>query len=288
MEPGSEFYNNAYEVYSTGINLTPEQTNIAEYWADGVGTITPGGHSISMLTDILDVEDIDLETASIAYAKLGIALSDAFLACWKTKYIYNLCRPVTYIRQLIDTAWLPLIATPPFPEYPSGHSSQSGAMSEILTDVFGTSYTFIDSTHGSSYGGPRSFDSFEEAAQEAAISRLYGGIRFPFGNLAGLELGRIVGENVNDLFESLIVSTDDQSPVVASVQLYPNPAIDVLNVTTQSGYNGGEFELIDMFGRIISGGVIDAGTTSLNISAIAPGAYLFRLKNDDLYRFIKN
>ena len=163
--PGSVFYLAAYEDYTIGNNLTPEQTTIAQYWADGGGTMTPAGHSISMLNNILVEKEANLEEAAIAYAKLGIALSDAFLACWKTKFIYNLSRPVTYIRSHIDSTWTPLIGTPPFPEYPSGHSSQSGAMATVMSGIFGDAYVFIDSTHGTNFGGPRSFSSFQEAAE---------------------------------------------------------------------------------------------------------------------------
>jgi hypothetical protein len=286
--PGSIFYEYVYDVYETGLTLTPEQTTIALYWADGGGTVTPGGHSISMLNNILEDGSADLEIATIAYAKLGIALSDAFLACWKTKFIYNLCRPVTYINQYIDTSWNTLIGTPPFPEYPSGHSSQSGAMSEVMTDLFGSSFTFTDRTHDTLYGGPRTFESFEEAAQEAANSRLYGGIHFPFGNQAGLNLGAIVGENVNELFDALMVATENPADALANINIYPNPAQDFVVIKSEENLAGTAFQLLDINGKLVTTGKLVAGETKLNVSAMSAGIYLLRLADGYAYKVVKN
>jgi membrane-associated phospholipid phosphatase len=119
-----------------------------------------------------------LAAAAEAYACVGVAVCDAFIACWYWKYIDNLLRPVTYIKRLIDPEWLPPLVTPPFPEYPSGHSVQSGAAFEVLTDLFGERYAFVDRTHDTRGLPQRSFGSFLEAAEEAAVSRLYGGIHF--------------------------------------------------------------------------------------------------------------
>ena len=286
--PGSEFYEYAYQVYETGLNLTQEQMNIATYWADGGGTITPPGHSISMLKSILIDENANLEMAAIAYAKLGIAVSDAFLACWKTKYIYNLCRPVTYIRTHIDSNWLPLIGTPPFPEYTSGHSSQSGAMSAVMSDIFGPAYSFTDMTHGSNFGGPRSFDSFEEAAREAAVSRLYGGIHYEFGNEAGLDLGYFVGNNVNNLFEELNVATEEHNPM-ASLNIFPNPAVETLTVSGTNLY-GTSYQLIDLYGKVLTDGKLNDQVTTLSIGMLTPGIYILQAGNDyrHTYKVVKN
>lgn len=289
-EPGSDFYNYANEVYETGLDLTQEEMNIALFWGDGNGTITPPGHSISILNDIMVDENFDLTVAAIAYAKLGIAVSDAFLACWKTKYIYNLCRPVTYIRQFIDSTWLPLIGTPPFPEYPSGHSSQSGAMAEVMEDMFGSSYAFTDYTHGTNFGGPRSFDSFDEAAQEAAVSRLYGGIHFRFGNEAGLTLGTIVGQNVNELFNQLNVSTQDPHGPLANLTVYPNPVQDYVSIKSTEEVKGSPFQLLDTFGKVVSNGILNDEITTMNLTSLSAGMYFIRLGIDDTYTYkvVKN
>ena len=202
-DPNSEFYRQASEVYQVKQNLTPEQERIAKFWSDdpGIGG-TPPGHSISIATQVLQKEQADLALAAETYAKVGIAVSDAFISCWKCKYDFNLMRPVTYIREQFDAAWLPLLNTPPFPEYTSGHSVQSGATATVLTDLFGNQYRFTDYTHELRVdidGSPRSYDSFMEMANEAASSRLYGGIHFRDGIDAGLVQGAKIGEAVNSL-----------------------------------------------------------------------------------------
>jgi len=196
-DTSSGFYTAALEVYNTGINLTPEQKTIADYWADGAGaTGTPPGHWVAIVGQISRDMDLSLMASAEAFARVGIAVHDAFIECWNTKYVYNLERPVTYIRDQIDPAWSSFITTPAFPSYHSGHSTQSGAASGVLTDQFGI-MSFTDTTH-TVHGlvppqNPRSFDSFEEAADEAAISRLYGGIHYAFDNNDGLASGRCIG-----------------------------------------------------------------------------------------------
>ncbi|MGH3102611.1 MAG: vanadium-dependent haloperoxidase [Gaiellaceae bacterium] len=127
----------ARECYDAARALTPEQAAIARFWSDDPGaTATPPGHSISILTQTLRRFDAPLDRAAEAYARFGIAVADAFIACWRTKYRYNLLRPVTYVRRVLDPAWTPLLATPPFPEYTSGHSVQSAAAAPVLTELF--------------------------------------------------------------------------------------------------------------------------------------------------------
>jgi PAP2 superfamily len=144
-------------------------------------------------------EDASLTAAAETYLKVGIAVCDAFVACWNTKYRYNLLRPVTYIQRLIDPAWLPLLGTPPFPEYTSGHSVQSGAAFAVLTDLWGENYAFEDNTHDARGLAPRRFTSFTRAAEEAALSRLYGGIHFRPAIERGLEQGRCLADAINRL-----------------------------------------------------------------------------------------
>ena len=200
-DPGSAFLAEAMEVYDTVNGATDEQLAIARFWSDDPGqTATPPGHSISILSQVLAAIGADLGVAADAYAKLGIALSDAFVCCWDTKYRYHLLRPISYIRQHIDAGWgdpLPLV-TPPFPEYTSGHSVQSGAAARVLTDLFGP-VAFIDHTHTGRGLPPRSFASFDAAAEEAAISRLYGGIHYRSAIEVGLRQGRAIGDAVNAL-----------------------------------------------------------------------------------------
>ena len=213
-QSGSAFYKEAMEVYTTARNLTSEQRAIAEFWADNPNqTSTPPGHSISILNQILEQKNATLDIAAEAYAKVGMAAADAFIACWFTKYQYNLLRPITYINKVIDPNWKPLVITPPFPEYPSGHSVQSGAAAQVMTDMFGA-VAFEDHTHDNRKLAPRFFNSFFEAANEAAISRLYGGIHYRAAIELGFIQGKCIGRKVSVLqFKRPVVS--DQSSVAS-------------------------------------------------------------------------
>lgn len=196
----SAFYLEANEVYVTKNSLTAEQNDIALFWADDpVATATPPGHSLSILLQVCELEGKDLAFAAEAFVKVGIAVSDAFLACWQTKYEYNLLRPITYILANIDANWTPLIATPPFPEYTSGHSAQSGAAFAVLEELFGASYGFTDHTHDGRGYAPRTFASFDAAAEEVAISRVYAGIHYRAAIEKGIAQGRCVAAHVSGL-----------------------------------------------------------------------------------------
>jgi membrane-associated phospholipid phosphatase len=138
----------------------------------------------------------DLMRSAEAYARTAIALADGFISVWDEKYRSNLVRPETVINAHLDEQWEPLLQTPPFPEYTSGHSGISTAAATVLTDQFGEGFAFADSTE-IAYGLPvRSFSSFNEAAAEAAISRLYGGIHYRMAIEEGVSQGRKVGELV--------------------------------------------------------------------------------------------
>ncbi|OWY20713.1 phosphatase PAP2 family protein [Sphingobacteriales bacterium UPWRP_1] len=202
-DPASAFYAQSLEVFETVTNLTPEQEQIANFWSDDPGkTGTPPGHSIAIATQALRAQNASLILAAETYAKIGMAVHDAFVSCWRCKYHYNLMRPVTYIQQYINPDFTSLLTTPPFPEYTSGHSVQSGASSVILSEIFGYNYAFNDSTHvlrTDIDGTPRHFNSFYEAADEAAISRLYGGIHYRQAIDEGILQGRKIGENISQM-----------------------------------------------------------------------------------------
>jgi membrane-associated phospholipid phosphatase len=196
--PGSPFYLENLEVYDAVNNLSPEQKEIAIFWSDDPGvTATPPGHWISIVTLLVQRDALPLGLAAEAYARVGLAVADAFISCWRAKYVYNLLRPTTYIRDYIDGDWLPLLGTPPFPEYSSGHSTQSGAVAVVLTDLLGT-VSFVDTTHSARGLPPRAFLSFMQAAEEAAISRLYGGIHYRPAIDNGVDQGVCIGQAVVD------------------------------------------------------------------------------------------
>lgn len=194
-DKNSEFYKEAREVYDTVSNLTPEQRAIARFWSDDpMLSPTPPGHWIFIVWQILDKEKAPVDRAVEAFALLGVAVADGFIGCWEVKFQYDLIRPLTYINKHIDPKWQTLLITPPFPEYPSGHSTQSGAAAVALTHLFGENYGFTDTTHEADGLIPRKFESFWAAAEEAGISRMYGGIHFRAAIERGLEQGRCVGE----------------------------------------------------------------------------------------------
>jgi hypothetical protein len=199
-DPESEFYEQAFEVYETVNNLSDEQRTIALFWADLAGeSPTPAGHSLSITTQTLEQLDAPLDLAAEALARVGIGESDAFISCWASKYHYNLLRPVTYINAVIDPTWESVLETPPFPAYTSGHSNDVGASSTIMTALFGDGFAITDHTNDERGFAPRFFGSFFEAADESAISRLYGGIHYRFDIVQGVEQGRCVGRAVNEL-----------------------------------------------------------------------------------------
>lgn len=193
-DKGSEFYKQAMEVYETKNSLTSEQELIARFWSDDpMLSPTPPGHWISIALEILDKQNADAERTAEVLMRLGVTVADAFIGCWNAKFVYDLVRPITYIRKVIDPKWDALLITPPFPEYPSGHSTQSGAAATVLTAMFGENFAFSDATHARDGMAPRDFPSFWAAAEEAGISRLYGGIHFRAAIEHGLDQGRCTG-----------------------------------------------------------------------------------------------
>ena len=193
-DPASEFYKQAKEVYDTKNNLTPEQKAIARFWSDDpMLSWTPPGHWVSIVLQILKRDDVGLEKTVDTLARLAVAEADAFIGCWDAKFTYDLVRPLTYIRRVIDPKWETLINTPPFPEYPSGHSTASAASAVVLTGIFGDDFAFDDNTGTRDGLAEHHYASFLQAADEAGISRLYGGIHFRAAIENGLAQGRCIG-----------------------------------------------------------------------------------------------
>ena len=173
---GSRYAREVREVYHVSRALTEEQKRIADFWVDGPGTVTPPGHWNQIALGLIRRHRLSESAAARVLAALNTAQADAFIACWDAKYTYWSERPVTAIRREIDPSWLSYIATPPFPSYVSGHSTTSAAASELLSAYF-----------------PRARRQLRAWAEEAAVSRLYGGIHFRSDNEAGLALGKKAG-----------------------------------------------------------------------------------------------
>lgn len=205
-DTASALYHDARAVYDTKTALTAEQRTIAYYWADNAGESgTPVGHWLSIASQIISERHLNAATAARVVLATAVAQADAFVAAWGYKYVYGHLRPRTYIRQVIDAAWEPLIPTPPFPERPAGHSTQSAAAAAVLTALIGA-VPFTDSTSISIGHAVRHFASFQAASEEAGQSRVYGGIHYPSGNVSGLALGRCVGAKVVAAFGAMTVT----------------------------------------------------------------------------------
>ena len=199
-DKSSDFYIQAKEVYDTVNGLSGEQRAIARFWSDDpMLSPTPPGHWVSIVLQIMARDHLPLEKMVDVLARLGVAVADAVIGCWATKFQYDLVRPVTYIRRTMDPKWEPLLITPPFPEYPSGHSTQSAAAAAVLAKFFGENFAFDDATHIKDNLPARHFPSFWAAAHEAAMSRLYGGIHFRAAAERGLDQGRCIGAYANAL-----------------------------------------------------------------------------------------
>ena len=196
-------YNQVKDLGSaTSTTRTVDQTEIAKFWADGGGTYTPPGHwnQIAESAAVINGNSI-LENARL-FGTLNVALADAAICCWNAKYTFDRWRPITAIRAgdqdgndktTVDANWTSLLTTPAFPEYTSGHSTFSGAADSVLTSFFGDNYAFSTYSVGLP-GVTRNFTSFRQAADEAGISRIYGGIHFNAANVEGLNAGRKIGD----------------------------------------------------------------------------------------------
>jgi hypothetical protein len=181
---------------------TADQTEIAKFWADGAGTVTPPGHWNRIAQNVARSRRTTLTENARLFALLNLGMADCGIACWDCKYRFNLWRPVHAIREgdrdgnpdtEADANWKPLLETPPFPTYTSGHSSFSGCAATVLASVFGDKQGFSSTSDGLP-GVTRSFTSFSSAAAEAGKSRIYGGIHWEFDNSAGLDSGRKIGQ----------------------------------------------------------------------------------------------
>lgn len=203
-------YNQVKELGSrTSATRTAEQTDIARFWANGGGTVTPPGHWNVIAQDVSEQYGLTMEENARLFALLNIAESDAAVVSWDCKYAYNLWRPITAIRNgdtdgndatEKDAVWEPLLATPPFPEYTSGHSTFSGAGSVVLAVFFGSDNIPFTTFSEDLPGVARSFNSFSQAAEESGMSRIFGGIHYMSANIAGLESGAALGEFVMQNF----------------------------------------------------------------------------------------
>jgi len=208
-DSNSSFYKQALEVYDAVKHPKKDEVAIAAFWdcnpfavetaghmSIGFKKISPGGHWMSIGTIAAQNAKLDFDHTIVVETYLASTLMDAFISCWDEKYRSNRIRPETYINHYIDARWQPLLQTPPFPEYTSGHSVISTAAAQVLTYLFGDNFHFTDNSEALFELPDRSFTSFNQAAAEAAISRMYGGIHYRDAVENGQAEGRKIGEYV--------------------------------------------------------------------------------------------
>jgi hypothetical protein len=198
--PSSDFYKMVRDVYDLSLILTTDQRNMALYWNDvGVGVgYTPVGHIMNVVTQAIEQTGANLGTAAQAYARAGIAMRDANIVLFRSKYMYNVLRPVSYIRKLWDPAWLPAIPTPAHPEYPSAHAFITGATMRAASGALGN-VPVVDHTYDFRGFEPRPFSSLDKVADESGNSRRYAGIHYLPSIIFGLAEGRIIGDRVKNI-----------------------------------------------------------------------------------------
>ena len=210
-DSGTAFYNQANEVYDVSKTLSNEQETIALFWdcnpfavsteghmMIGYKKITPGGHWMNLTGIAATKAQLSFNQYIEVQAFVSLTLMDAFISSWDEKYRSNQIRPVTYINRYIDPKWVPILQTPPFPEYPSAHSVISTAAASVLDYMFGSNFSFTDNSEELFGLKPRNFTSFMQSAKDAAISRLYGGIHFREGVENGVKEGASLGNFIVD------------------------------------------------------------------------------------------
>lgn len=208
-DKNSDLYKAVVFVKNTGDSLTDEQKHIADFWDDNpfklnvVGHVmyatkkfSPAGHWMNIVGIIAQKKNANFSETALAYAKTAIALYDAFISCWDEKYRSNYVRPITVINKYMDPEWQPYIQTPPFPEYTSGHAVISAAAAEAMASIFGDNITYTDTSETEFGIPPRTFNSIRQAAEEAGMSRVYGGIHYKYSCDIGNKEGKQVGEMV--------------------------------------------------------------------------------------------
>jgi hypothetical protein len=206
--PNSDYYKYNKEVYDKNITLTTNEKEIAAWWADDPSeTFSPPGHSYSIASIVVKKQKVNLVKAAETYARVGMAVADAFINCWKAKYTYHCERPSKFVRAVINPGWVQFWPEPPFPSFYSGHSVQGSAAATVLTSLYGANYEFSDETHSARHKDfiriidfkTRHYTSFEAMAEESAYSRFLGGIHTKLDNNVGLAEGKKVGNNINAL-----------------------------------------------------------------------------------------
>jgi hypothetical protein len=200
----SDYYKLFEEVYNKRMSLSAEDKRIAAWWADDpTQSASPPGHSYNLATIAVTSADASMFDAAETYAKVGMAVADAFICCWKIKYTYHSGRPYPFIVANIDNSYQQFWPEPPFPAFSSGHATQSAAAARAMISVFGNDFALVDNTYESratdfqdiAYRS-RTFSNIWQTATECAYSRFLGGIHTRHDNETGSDQGKMIGDNV--------------------------------------------------------------------------------------------
>jgi len=199
--PNSEYYAMVKEVYDVSQKLTPEQIATALYFRDSPG-FQAGTAYISIFSQVMDIENPQLDMYALAHAKAGIALAESMINCWKIKYQILLDRPIRYIREVLGhSTWNPVFATPGHPDFPSGHSQNGGAMAAVLSSLLGDNYQFTLHTYDNLGMTPRTYKSFNEMADDVGRSRVYAGIHYTYSCVEGKKQGEKIARNILNILK---------------------------------------------------------------------------------------
>lgn len=201
--PSSAYYKSMEEVYDISFTLTEDQKAIGFYYRDVPGYVS-GGHYLSILRQLLAKEQPSLDFSAVAFAKSGMAVADALIGSYRMKYkdvnggpVTNTERPVTFIRNVMGKDWNSLFGnTPPFPDFPSAHSTAAGSVEVIFTQLFGENYAFTNHSYDFLNMPPQSYTSFGDMADQIGLSRLYAGIHTRYSCEAGRTQGQKIGQNI--------------------------------------------------------------------------------------------
>lgn len=227
LEPGSKWMQEVDEVYTVFTDVSDQESAerqaIAQFWdcnpyvSHTVGhlmfatkKITPGGHWVNIAAIASRKAGADFSKTVETYAMVSMAMYDAFISCWEEKYRSRLVRPETFINRHLDQEWRPLLQTPPFPEHTSGHSVVSRACAVVLTDLYGDNFSYDDDSEMEYDLPTRAYSSFLSASEEAAISRLYGGIHYRPAIDYGLSQGQLVAEHLLEKLETRAFITEER------------------------------------------------------------------------------
>lgn len=217
MQPNSPYYKEVQELFAMSNALTEEQKTIARYWDDNPFVsehkghltyankkTTPVGHWMGITAILASQSKKDELEVAKSYALTSLAIFDGFISTWEEKFTSKTVRPVTVIREYLNSEWNPYLQTPPFPEYTSGHSVISAAAATVLSNIYGTQMAFTDTTEMKYLGMKRTFSSIKAAANEVSLSRMYGGIHYR----AAIENGQKQGEQIGSYYNTVFLRHD--------------------------------------------------------------------------------